>query len=238
MAKQSSTFRFKNKASHPKNAVALVYDLEGFSNFFNQPDVQEYVPEFLNHISESISICLFGGKAYWTDEKYSPLAINVAQEKFMGDGALYVILPNENKFSDISLQVLCNRLWNLKTFFGKVSNKAMEIVPVTEIPQKIRFGLSRGSVYELKHQSSRANEYIGFCINLSSRLQSYCRDIGFIASARIKIPDSQIEKNGYIKVIATAIDGFANELVIVDKSEYEGLTDKVRKSLFKEITEP
>lgn len=51
MNRQTATFRFTGKASYPRNAVALLYDLEGFSRFFNQPDVQDYVPTFLNHVS-------------------------------------------------------------------------------------------------------------------------------------------------------------------------------------------
>jgi len=94
MKRQTSTFSFTGKASYPKNAVALLYDLEGFSRFFNQPDVQDYVPAFLNHVSAAMGVNLFGGEAYWAhNATIDPLEIEVAHEKFTGDGALYILLP-------------------------------------------------------------------------------------------------------------------------------------------------
>jgi len=69
-----------------------MYDLEGFSRFFNQPDVQDYVPVFLNHVSEAMGRCLFGGDDYWMNDKVKqlPLSFRVVHEKFTGDGALYI----------------------------------------------------------------------------------------------------------------------------------------------------
>lgn len=117
MSKQTHTFKFAGKASHPKNALALIYDLEGFSKLFNQPDVQDYVPIFLNHISNAIGKCLFGGLDYWTNrpQKMTPLPIRVTHEKFMGDGALYVIHPKAGSTDFYGFEIcdLCNRLWNL-----------------------------------------------------------------------------------------------------------------------------
>src|SRR2546423_14185649 len=94
MESQTSTFSFTGKASYPKNAVALLYDLEGFSRFFNQPDVQDYVPAFLNLVSSAMGVNLFGGEAYLANDAIiDPLEIEVAHEKFNRDGALYIFLP-------------------------------------------------------------------------------------------------------------------------------------------------
>lgn len=232
----ASTFQFKKQASRPINAITLIYDLEGFSRFFNQPDVQDYVPTFLNTVSNAISICLFGGKQYWVDpvETGTALGCRVVHEKFMGDGALYIILPPEGKsdFSGVTLQNLCNRLWNLKDSFHKVVEKSLDQIPVVDIPKKIRFGLSRGSVYALEDAGRSSPEYIGFCINLAARLQSYCRQLGFIASARLMLPIETLTEHGYRKAIATKIKGFANEIVIIDDVEFTGLPPEVRDELF------
>jgi len=237
MKTQDSTFSFTGKASHPKNAVALLYDLEGFSRFFNQPDVQDYVPAFLNHVSAAMGTCLFGGTEYWTDNlMLRPLQVQVAHEKFTGDGALYILLPapGDSDFPPSTLPNLCNRLWNLKQYFGNVVKKCLKDVPVVQVPRNIRFGLSRGSVYELRKQGTSATEYIGFCINLASRLQKYCPELGFIASARLMLPDDIIAAHDYVKVVATQIRGFPNEIVLLDKDEYKELSDERRSSLFKE----
>jgi len=236
MNKQRTTFSFTGKASFPKNAVALLYDLEGFTRFFNQPDVQDYVPVFLNYVSAAVGVNLFGGQAYWANNAaIDPLEVEVAHEKFTGDGALYILLPPEGSsdFSVATLQHLCNRLWTLKNRFYEVVNRALEEVPVAEVPRNIRFGLCRGSVYELKGEDSQATEYIGYGINLASRLQKYCPELGFIASARLKLPDREIAKHGFMKVVATQLRGFPDEIVLVDREEYEALSDETRSGLFK-----
>ncbi|HSU55709.1 MAG TPA: hypothetical protein VLT36_16755 [Candidatus Dormibacteraeota bacterium] len=238
MTSQTSTFSFTGKASYPKNAVALLYDLEGFSRFFNQPDVQDYVPAFLNYVSAAMGVNLFGGEAYWAnDATIDPLEIEVAHEKFTGDGALYILLPpaGSSDFPAGTLQHLCNRVWTLKNRFTEVVNRALEVVPVIEVPRKVRFGLSRGSVYELRGQGAAASEYIGFSINLASRLQKYCPELGFIASARLMLSDREIVKHGFMKIVATQLRGFADEIVVIDSAEYEALSDETRNHLFKEL---
>jgi len=233
---QTSTFNFTGKASHPMHAVALLYDLEGFSRFFNQPDVQDYVPAFLNHVSAAMGVNLFGGQAYWAhNATIDPLEVEVAHEKFTGDGALYILLPpaGASDFQPGTLQHLCNRLWTLKNRFDEVVRRALEQVPVVEVPRNIRFGLSRGSVYELHEAGTNASEYIGYSINLASRLQKYCPELGFIASARLKLPDREIARHGFIKVLATQLRGFPDEIVLVDREEYEALSDDTRNGLFK-----
>jgi len=237
MSRQSATFSFTGKASYPKNAVALLYDLEGFSRFFNQPDVQDYVPTFLNHVSSAIGVNLFGGEAYWVEEgaMIDPLQLEVAHEKFTGDGALYILLPpaGASDFPPGTLQHLCNRLWTLKSQFEMVVNRALEMVPVVELPRKVRFGLSRGSVYELRTSDPGGSEYIGFSINLASRLQKYCPELGFIASARLMLMDRDIAKHGFVKVVATQLRGFQDEIVLIDRVEFEALPDDLRTRLFK-----
>jgi class 3 adenylate cyclase len=236
MNSQTSTFSFTGKASYPKNAVALLYDLEGFSRFFNQPDVQDYVPTFLNHVSAAVSVNLFGGDAYWANATIVPLEIEVAHEKFTGDGALYILLPpaGSSDFPPNTLQHLCNRLWTLKSRFNVVVNRALDMVPVLEVPRKVRFGLSRGSVYELRTQGTTGSEYIGFSINLASRLQKYCPELGFIASARLMLSEREIARHGFMKVVATQLRGFADEIVVIDSAEYGALPEDIRKQLFKE----
>ena len=81
---RTKTVQFDSTASHPKHGIAMIYDLEGFSRFFNQPDVQDYVPKFLNLVSEALSIAIYGGKAYWlpTAENLEPLATAPVHENF------------------------------------------------------------------------------------------------------------------------------------------------------------
>jgi len=69
----------------------------------------------------------------------------------------------------------------------------------------------------------------------SSRLQSYCPDLGFIASARIDLSQSDLSRLGFKRVIATKLKGFPREVVIVREQDYASLDDTIRDGLFAEI---
>ena len=235
--KQVRPILFAEQTSQPKHGLVMICDLEGFSNFFNQPDVSQYVSKFLNHVFEALNIIFKGGTQYCLRKPprdFRALEIQPSHTKFLGDGALFVWTPTakDSTFSHSFLRVLCNRLWNLKTNFDSVLEKCGDDVPVVDLPKRIRFGLARGTVFQLKYRNSSQTEYIGFCINLASRPQSYCPQLGFIASARLGLPNSLLEENKYVRVIAKKIKGFSNEIVIVDKSEFEELDKAVKDNLF------
>src|SRR5438552_16533480 len=146
-----NTIQFDSKASHPQRGLVVVYDLEGFSRFFNQPDVQEYVPGFINHVSAAISTCIYGGSHYWTTqaEQTAGLSNVPVQEKYLGDGAMYIWLETDkSSLGEEFAGNLCNRLWNLKTGFKKVLEAAADLLPVVDVPGRIRFGVAAGTIYE------------------------------------------------------------------------------------------
>jgi class 3 adenylate cyclase len=225
---------FKSTASLPKHGLVLIFDLEGFSKFFSQPDVQEYVPKYLNHVLDAVKICIEGGEIYWWNGKktYEPLPEPI-HWKFLGDGLL--IIWDYNMFDKHNLVRLFNRLWTLKRNYSRINSKAIEDVPVIDIPQRIRFGLASGTIYKLNYKDSGTDEFIGYSINLASRLQAYCPELGFIASARISPSMKDLEKHSYMKIIATKLRGFPREIVIIDKYEYSNLSEELRTSLFEEI---
>lgn len=230
--------KFKPTASVPEHGVAMMFDLEGFSKFFAQPDVHLYVPKYINHIIEAISVMIHGGKHEWlvdeNDKKseFEPLP-NPIHWKFLGDGLL--VLWRYNDFNKEQLGYLMNRCWNLMINFEEFNSFTSEDVPVMDIPQKIRFGISAGTIYKLTYESTKSDEYIGYCINLASRLQSYCRELGYIVSGRLHPSNKDIQNHKYLKVVAKNIKGFPNEIVIVDKESFEELDETIRNTLFQEI---
>jgi class 3 adenylate cyclase len=234
---------FQGTASQPQSAVALLFDLEGFSQFFSQPDVQDYVPKYLNRIFDCISVCIDGGTAYWKGrESRIPLPglAKPAHVKFLGDGALYLWNTGEEQgcLDETTKIFLLNRLWNLQSNFGVVLKAARDDVPVADVPRRIRFGFAQGTVYRLGYAGDGGeSEYIGYCINLASRLQRYCRELGFIASARLGLPQDVLDQNGYIKVVAKKLAGFPREVVVVDKDELKSLPTETRRDLFEDIVE-
>ena len=229
--------KFRQQASPATQALVLTFDLEGFSRFFSQPDVHHYVPRFLNRVFDAVSIIIFGGKDYWTDDKSETKPfLEPVHQKFLGDGALYIwtfkkgIMEYMKNETDIAFFI--NRIWNLKSNFKNIKKACLDDVPVVDLPQRIRFGVTAGSVYKLTYSNSSHTEYIGYCINLASRLQSYCRELGFIASARIGLPETTLKKHGYMKVIAKNLKGFPEEIVIVDKEEFDELSEEIKDELF------
>ena len=237
---KSRDFKFEPRASRGSQALVLIFDLEGFSRFFSQPDVHNYVTNFLNSVFDSMSIIMNGGNDWWAEKKDMGPFKNPIHQKFLGDGALYIWKHgnNNNGLTDKDVMYLANRIWNLKSHFNEiVKNCADRDVPVVDLPRKIRFGLAAGSVYKVTYINSRQVEYIGYPINLASRLQSYCRELGFIASARVGLPEKILKQHKYIKVVAKDLKGFTPEIVIVDKKEYNALDETIKTQLFDELPE-
>lgn len=232
--------QFKPSASLPQQALVMIFDLEGFSKFFSQPDVQDYVPKFMNIVLSAIESCFNGvGTAYWlpSDDKQKDKAYvkfpEVIHSKFLGDGALYIW--SYNSFTEMQRVYLINRLWKLKTYFHKIVEKAADEIPILDIPKNIRFGISAGTIYKLTYANSNKEEYVGYSINLASRLQSYCRQIGITISGRVNIKTDVLERSNYIKVIVKNIKGFPQEVVVVDKHDYDKLDADTRAAIFELI---
>jgi class 3 adenylate cyclase len=231
---------FTDRAGVAMDSFVLVFDLEGFSNFFSQPDIQEYISRYLNRIFDAVSRCIYGGEHYWMDKnKYGamPSFRGPTHIKFLGDGALYIWTFKTGERDSIKNDILyfINRCWNMKDNFKKIADKCSEDVPVVDLPKRIRFGFASGSVNKLIYTHSKETEYVGYCINLASRLQSYCRSLGFIASARISFPVKDLKKHRYKKVVAKKLLGFPKEVVIVDSVEYKNLPPETKEDLFEEI---
>ena len=229
---------FKQTTSFPEQAIVLIFDLEDFSKFFSHPDINEYVPKLLNIILQEINATIKGEKPYWAvDIDEEPITIpkfpELRYSKFLGDGALYIW--NYNDFTEQQRLDLISTFWLLKIKYQRILKKATEQIPFPDIPKNIRFGISAGSVYPLRYEDSEGEEFIGYCINLASRLQNYCRDIGFIVSGRLNIKPADLEGGQYVKVVARKIKGFPEEIVIIDRKEYEALDHRIKVELFSTI---
>jgi len=89
---RAKTIRFRKDRARARPALALIYDLAGFSTFANRPDAAQWISPFLNHVSQAIQTVIYGGEPYWLgdeDVEYYPLPEPVHQ-KFLGDGVLHI----------------------------------------------------------------------------------------------------------------------------------------------------
>lgn len=230
--------RFDEIGTPGTDAVVLCFDLEGFSRFFRQPDVHLYAPEYLNVIISAVQELFGNAQPSWLPPGDPPVVPQLREPdfaKFMGDGGIY-IWTAASQHEPISSQFKVNLLgwiWALQHSFDGIVTKAREVVPLVDLPQRMRFGVSRGTVYGLRRQRSvEPVDYVGFAINLAARLQSYCREIGFIASARLALRDAELNEARYQKVLAIRIPGFDPEYVLVERDDFATLDSTRRTDLF------
>ena len=79
---------------------------------------------------------------------------------------------------------------------------AFDQLPVVDLPTRVRFGIAR------------------------------------IASARIGVSQERLDKHGYLRVVATRIKGFPREIVIVDKAEWSGSSNRRATTLRNDLIHP
>lgn len=223
----------------PVVGLALIFDISGFTKFYNKPDVHYYMTSYINHIIDCMEVNIWGGEVYWTEDnkKIPPLKLLPTMRKFLGDGMLYVWEDSEDRLISNSPTLknnLINRLWNLQNNFYKINKKLMENIPIGDLPSTVKFGIAQGTIFKLE-EADGTTDYIGPCINLASRLVKYCAEINFIASARLDLPNGKLEEDGYFRIIAKELRSFENEIVIIDKTDYENIGNADKKRLFQEI---
>ena len=230
---------FREVSDVPIDALAIVYDLEGFSQFVSRPDAPLYVPRYLNSVTEAVSTLVYGGDAPWipehanVDRRVRALPVAPVERKFLGDGELLLWQVPKDRPGFV-LSVL-NRFWNLYLWFDGIVRRALEDVHVYQLPRRIRVGAARGPVHVLERSDTGAREYVGHCINLADRLQRYCPELSFIASASIGLPRTQLDKHTYSRVVAKNVRDLGEQIVIVDTADFKRLPSEVRKDLFEEL---
>jgi class 3 adenylate cyclase len=222
-----------------EDAIVMIADLTGYSKCCEQYDSEDALDNFVDYVyDECLEIVIKGGSPWWTivEQKYDPMPDPVLTRE-LGDGVLYVWRIKQ--WARDRMIDLPNRLWEFSHQFEKISRKYSNGLPGLRFPMKIRFGLSAGNIRWRKPNKSRLRtrdsgimECRGRVINLASKLQSYCRDLGFIASARLKIHRRVWEDNKYILLHATRLPGVDSEAVYVHEGDYVRLSPLSKKRYF------
>lgn len=206
------------------NALSVIFDLEGFTNFCKQIDpdlaVPEYLSKFLKWIFDKVRTELIAkeydeGFKTWTDLPFL--------SKYLGDGVLF--LWDTKDMSDI-------RILNVVALMNKICNEyTKDFLPqiskgVSSPPSKLRCGIARGTIYSV----GEGSDFVGPCINMSARLQKLY-SLSFCFSRRGIDPNNMAE--GYTKqfvVKKVNIRGIGEEeLVCVLKSEFDKLVPEDKK---------
>ncbi len=230
---------FNPEAGRARDGICVVFDIAGFSQFFNQPDVHSYVSSYLTQVIQCVETCIFGGDGFWkpdAERMLPPLSILPIYRKFVGEGCLYLWSPEESRqVTPEFVTTLVSRLYDLRKGFDRVTKLCQDMIPVADMPRNIRIGIARGTVFELSSESGNGQEFIGVCMNLAPRLLKYCANLDFLISARLNLPRNSLDPMACKKVIATKIKDFNREIVVVSKAEFAALDPAIRDSLFEEI---
>ena len=227
--------------SKPFDALAVIFDLENFTDFSGQVDPQLTVPSF---IAEFI-IWLFSSirSAFIQNPDTGTLWAELPIfSKFMGDGVLFLWKLDVEKIMEIEpgqptdriqfeiQEFICNIITALldvcseyKQFYYQVCTRFVSP------PRKVRCGIARGTVIPIGHHA----DYVGSCINIASRLQKFYGGLSFVFSARGIDPVgfSEEYRNLFLKKRSIIRGVGEKELIYILEREFDHLTSDARKHL-------
>jgi len=209
------------------DAIAAMFDLDGFTTFCKQIEPHLSVPVFLsaflewlmNQIKYEMKYQEYPeGVALW-----GPLPFFV---KFMGDGLL--VLWDVSRADDnarrniiVTAREICLRY--VKEFYPHIE------AIVSDPPPVLRCGLARGTVFSVGNRS----DFVGSCINMAARLQKLPGATFAFNRRGINIDDPGAAEffQKEIVVKRTAVRGIGEkELVCLPSFEYSVMSPADRAS--------
>lgn len=207
------------------DALAAIFDLEGFTSFCNQIDPQLVVPEYLDQLLNwlfyriSTNFVKEGGKdvvIMWG--KFPFFA------KFLGDGILF--LWDTQGLGQASLGNIIINLYRVCNAYAE------EFLPeikksLTKVPTKLRCGVARGEVIAI----GGGQDFVGSCINIASQLQKVSQ-LSFAFPRKGFNPQecfSSTWQSQFVpkKILVRGIG--EDELIFICKKEYEALSKDEKK---------
>ncbi len=204
------------------NALAAIFDLEGFTEFCAQIDPQLVVPEFLSNsltwLFESISTRFTEKETEDVVRLWSSLPF---LGKFTGDGVLFLW---DTDFSG-GLTGIGNAAMNLKNICDDYSNyfQPQLAKSFSKTPKRLRVGIARGQVLSI----GDGNDFVGPCINMAARLQKLY-SLSFAVSRRGFDPVECFPTKRKLLVLKKLpIRGFSeDEPILLLRKEYDALSDE------------
>lgn len=210
--------------SSTTNALSVMFDLAGFTNFCKQIDPQLAVPEFLSeflewlfkHVRKTLIHRSF-------KEGYKTFADLPFLAKYLGDGILF--LWDTEDMSEIAIRNVVGAMFKIcrayvKDFYPGIAKK------LTDAPPILRCGIARGTIYSVGNGS----DFVGPCINMSARLQKLY-SLTFCFSRRGLDP-TKMNFDFITKKIE--IRGIGEELVCMSEKGFNDL-DPLDKKKFKAV---
>lgn len=208
---------FEERGLEWKRALAVSFDLSGFSSFCTHPESQHFIKRLISSMFDELNSRFHGSLGSFCQKGTPYTTIREPDfSKYSGDGALMLwFLPEKvQERRDICTAVVgIMRVFKLHLDDRLRAWKNEWGVPV--FPTISRFGFAMGKVLELREPSSvvinfGARDYVGYCINLAVRLQDYRQGASFVIHETVA---PEIERLKKIK--ATGMKGVLDENVLV-----------------------
>lgn len=207
------------------DALAAIFDLEGFSSFCNQIDPQLVVPEYLDQV---LNWLFYRISNNFAKEARKDVVIMWGKfpffAKFLGDGILF--LWDTEGLGQASMGNIIINLYRICNAYTE------EFLPeirknLTKVPVKLRCGIARGEVIAI----GGGQDFVGSCINVASRLQKVSQ-LSFAFPRKGFNPKECFSSTWNAQFVPkrVLIRGIGeNELVLVSSKEYEALPEEEKK---------
>jgi class 3 adenylate cyclase len=182
-----ATLKLAPDPSPAKKAIVVIFDVGEFSKFCNHPDRHSHVPRFLSGLFEKLDTLTISDfdYAFSRPSMKEPKIVAPDFIKCTGDGALMLwTSDSETRFDQEFRDLLVATMRRFQQEFSTLVPTWEANWCMTELPRRIRFGITMGSVFPLHKAGWMFDgdilDYAGYCINLACRLQSHCREVGFV----------------------------------------------------------
>lgn len=202
------------------NALAAVFDLEGFTSFCGQSDphlvIPEYLTSFLDWLFKSIRERFT--KAERGDTMFLASSLPFFA-KFMGDGVLFLWdTEHAGGMTGIGNIAIC-----LSDIRARYEERFLPKADAaySKTPRRLRLGIARGQVFSIGNGS----DCVGPCINIAARLQKL-GSLPFAISRKGFMPEKcfSSEMQKLFTVVKTPLRGVGDdETIIVLKSDLHAL---------------
>jgi len=210
-----------------QEALAAVYDLEGFTSFCSQIEphlvIPEFLQSFLNWLFQDIAQEFKKGELTDAIALWCKLPFFA---KFTGDGVLF--LWDTSDMSALHIGNVIASLINVSRHYSRDFLPDIKKV-VTKSPFRLRCGIARGQVISI----GNGEDYVGACINVASRIQKLST-FSYAFSRRGLSLEKHFPANNRdrFRLIRVGIRGLGEEeLVYVDKAEFSVLDEKEQETL-------
>lgn len=207
-----------------KEAICIIFDLEGFTSFCFKPSSLPIITNFLNDFLRWIFLMVRLKNIQKRNDKYIALFSSFPFfNKFMGDGVMFIYdteiidVPGIHNII-VQMKEICDEYHTL--FYSQYSSIYQDM------PKQLRCGIARGPVFSI----GGGQDYVGPCINKASRLQKL-DEFSFSFSLE-GIDISKVGRNPekyYTSIRSTLRGAEREERIGVLLTEFNSLSQEAKK---------